>query len=342
MTTLAVAVATPVGLVPWKRLAWVTWRRYRGALVAVVGALALVAAYLIVDGEQIRSSYSDYLACTPANSPACEFAWETFRDVHGPSGLVSVILVLLPGLVGVFAGTPILARELETGTFRFTWTQGVGRTRWALALLVPGALGVAVLLSGLGAVARWHDQPLVQAGVRPRMNPTSFWTTGLAPAGWALVGFALGVLAGLLWRRVVAGLASAFAVWFGLAYVNAEFLRPHYLAPLTTTSLQLSNSDEFLGQWWTKGGVRVSDAELNSVLQGIGVQIGGGGARAQVRSGHIVDPVQYLLHHGYQQVTSYQPDSRFWTFQWIEFGWLTVLAVVLLAASVWLPRRQPA
>jgi hypothetical protein len=33
--------------------------------------------------------------------------------------------------------------------------------------------------------------------------------------------------------------------------------------------------------------------------------------------------MQYLLQHGYTQVTSYQPDSRYWTLQWIESGgWL--------------------
>ena len=29
-----------------------------------------------------------------------------------------------------------------------------------------------------------------------------------------------------------------------------------------------------------------------------------------------IDPVQYLLQHGYTQWTSYQPDSRYWAFQW--------------------------
>ena len=31
----------------------------------------------------------------------------------------------------------MLARELETGTFRYAWTQGFGRWRWTLAKLAP-------------------------------------------------------------------------------------------------------------------------------------------------------------------------------------------------------------
>ena len=31
-----------------------------------------------------------------------------------------------------------------------------------------------------------------------------------------------------------------------------------------------------------------------------------------------VDPVRYLIQHGYAQVTTYQPASRFWPFQRVE------------------------
>ena len=51
---------------------------------------------------------------------------------------------------------------------------------------------------------------------------------------------------------------------------------------------------------------------------------------------------QYLMQHGYTLWTTYQPASRFWPFQWIEGGWLLALAVLLIAATVWLVRRRPA
>jgi hypothetical protein len=52
--------------------------------------------------------------------------------------------------------------------------------------------------------------------------------------------------------------------------------------------------------------------------------------------------VHYLVHHGYSQLTTYQPDSRFWPFQWIEGGWLLALSLLLIAATVWLVRRRAA
>jgi hypothetical protein len=48
-----------------------------------------------------------------------------------------------PALVGAFVGAPVLARELETGTFWFAWTLGFGRWRWTLGKLVPLAIAVA-------------------------------------------------------------------------------------------------------------------------------------------------------------------------------------------------------
>jgi hypothetical protein len=330
--------------VPWPRLAWVVWRRYRTTLAATAAALAVIAVYLVISGERMRSAYTTYLDCRPVHSATCQFAWQNFRDGYSQPGLVGVVLLFLPGIIGAFAGAPVLARELETGTFRYAWTQGVGRTRWAIAALAPGALGVAVIMAAFGVLVTWHNQPLVEAGVTPRLHATVFPITGIAAAGWALAGFALGVLAGLLWRRVVAALATAFAAWFGLAFLTATFLRPNYLARLTTTSLQLPGKDFSLDQWWTKGGVRVSNAHINTVLQAIGFQANGASGKVTVHpgAGGNVDPVQYLLRHGYLQVTAYQPDSRYWTFQWIEFGWLVALTLLLLGATFWLLRRRSA
>jgi hypothetical protein len=55
-----------------------------------------------------------------------------------------------------------------------------------------------------------------------------------------------------------------------------------------------------------------------------------------------VNPAQYLLHHGITQLTTYQPASRLWPFQWIEGGWLLALSLLLMAAAVWLVLRRAA
>ncbi len=130
--------------------------------------------------------------------------------------------------------------------------------------------------------------------------------------------------------------------WFGLAFLTSV-LRPHLLTPLTTTGQPPADSLD-LAEHWMKGAARVSVSEVSSVLEKIGVQMNEDGFAAHVDKGGSTpaDPIAYLSEHGYTQVHTYQPDSRFWTFQWIELGWLALVSVVLLGLTLWLIRRRSA
>ena len=74
---------------------------------------------------------------------------------------------LLPALIGAFAGAPILAREMETGTFRYAWTQGFGRTRWIIAKLALVGVPLAVIAGAFGILAYWYFGP----PTAPRRSP---------------------------------------------------------------------------------------------------------------------------------------------------------------------------
>ncbi|MFL6063028.1 MAG: hypothetical protein ACJ72E_17505, partial [Marmoricola sp.] len=340
MATLVVAPAPVTRPIPWSRLTWVVWRRYRPVLLGLGALVAALATYLLISGEHLRTAYAAASPCQPpATSGACQFTWMNFIDAHGDPGFLGPVLLLLPGIVGVFVGAPLLGRELETGVFRYSWTQGVGRMRFAVALLVPAAIGSALIVYGLGLLEAWHNKPLYDGGVRQRLEPSVFPTAGPVVIGWTLAAFAAGVLAGMLVRKVLPALAASFAVWFGLAYL-ANVLRFHYLAPLTTTRGGIGTHDVEITQWWTKGGVRVGYETLNNLLAGTGAHISGNGIRAEATPGRGTDPLQYLAQHGYVQVTSYQPGSRYWTFQWIELGWLVLLSAALLGGALWLLRRH--
>jgi uncharacterized membrane protein len=45
-------------------------------------------------------------------------------------GAAGIAVLVVPGLVGVFWGAPLIAPELAAGTYRLAWTQSVTRTRW--------------------------------------------------------------------------------------------------------------------------------------------------------------------------------------------------------------------
>ena len=342
MTTALVAVSQPeLRPVRWRRLGWVAWRRYRPLLITTIGLLVLVAVFLVIRGLQMRHAYASVRACTPSASAACGFAYAHFRDTYGNIGPIGGMLVFVPGLIGAFAGAPLLAREFETGTYRYAWTQGVGRTRWAIALLVPGAVAVLAVTATFGALFSWYYQPLITSGAVQRLHPSIFPVTGILPAGWAILGFSIGVVAGTLIRRVVPALVATLAAWTGVAFL-ASHLRDHnYLRPLVTSQPLPARGNQ-IDQWWThgNGGAHVGQAALNQVLQAAGAPTLNGGTITATPGQQGIDPIQYLMDHGYTQWTSFQPDNRYWTFQGIESGWLLLLSVALLAGTLWFIRRR--
>lgn len=114
--------------VPWRNMAWVTWRQHRVTLAGVVAAIGAVTMYLLITGVPMHHAYASVSACRPASSDTCRQLANNFLSTHVHGVLVTAgLLQAVPVLIGAFAGAPVLAREFETGTFRYAWTQGFGR-----------------------------------------------------------------------------------------------------------------------------------------------------------------------------------------------------------------------
>ena len=168
------------------------------------------------------------------------------------------------------------------------------------------------------------------------LAPALFDLRGVAYAGWALVAFTIGALAGMLIRRVVPAMAATLAVYLGLALLPGLWLRQHYLTPVLTTSNTVPSSAWIMSQWYAKGGKFVfAVPQKSGTIAGL--------IQHYCPSAHQSETLgQCLSTLGYTQWTSYQPDSRFWPFQWIEGGWLLALSAALIGATVWLVRRRAA
>jgi hypothetical protein len=337
--------------VPWRGMAWVSWRQHRTALAGLVAVLGLVGLYLYITGLDLRHEVTAYGEMFTANGSG--------KMEMTPT---AALLQILPALIGAFVGAPVLARELETGTFRYTWTQGFGRERWAAAKLAQIAVAVTVVAGAFGFLFSWCYEPII--GVRQGLSPLmaiTFDLRGVAFAGWALVAFAIGVLAGVLIRRVVPAMFATLAAWSGLAVITGVYLRPHYETPLVSSGFKPLTAAWVIGQRWTQHGKPVSPSAVSHVLDKLGAvefapgqfgaapsgagQTGGGLGQTATQASpasHGVNPVPYLVHHGYVQLTTYQPASRFWPFQWIEGGWLLALSILLIATTIWLVRRHAA
>ena len=314
--------------VPWRRMAWVTWRQHRAALAGLAVFLGALAVYLWLSGLQMHHDYAT--ACHPASSLNCAI---NFTGRYGITAvIVSIFLQAVPALIGAFVGAPVLARELETGTFRFAWTQGIGRLRWAIGKLVLLAVAVTAAATAFGVLFSWYNQPFAAAGYALPLSARVFDLGEVAFAAWTLAAFAIGALAGMLIRRVVPAIAATLAAYAGLALATALYLREHYMTPLLTSKLNLPDSAWIVSQWYTKGGKFAFPARGSQLF----------GTLQHFCPASNLSPMQCLSQHGYTWWASYQPGSRFWPFQWIEGGWLLALSVLLIAATVWLVRRRAA
>jgi hypothetical protein len=158
-----------------------------------------VADYLILISEgrvQVAGEVDDLLArhrvLTGPAAQAGRYA-ERLSVVHATGGGAQAHLQVIPALIGAFVAAPLLARELETGTFRYAWTQGFGRSRWTVAKLVPLAVAVTVAAGAFSVLVSWYIQPLWGAGDdNGPLYPTIFDLRGAAFAAWTLAASAIG------------------------------------------------------------------------------------------------------------------------------------------------------
>jgi hypothetical protein len=348
LTTLSVTAGpqedAAVRPVPWRRMAWVTWRQHRVALGGLVAALGALAVYVRTIGLHLHHAYAAAAACQPANSATCTALISNLNDMnHVLVG--GYTLQIVPPLIGAFVGATVLARELETGTFRYAWTQGFGRWRWTLAKLAALAVVVTAAAGAISVLFSWYYQPYLATGTQAiSPNPASpfalglFDLRGVAFAAWTLVAFAIGGVAGMLIRRVVPAIVATMVAYTALALVAANVLRRHYLTPMLSTNPNVPSTAWIYSQWWTKNGKFAftgwRDAPNNLLQQCGSLPVG------PLRKPSQATLSQCFAQHGYTQLTKYQPASRFWAFQSIEGGWLLALSVLLIAVTVWLVRRR--
>ena len=128
---------------------WLTWRQFRGGAVMMAAALAVLAAILALTGPALADDYSAGIAACTAQGTCLDFV-QGFLSDHLLSHLaVTGVVLVLPALVGIFWGAPLIARELEGGTHRLVWNQSITRTRWLAVKL--GLTGLAAMIAtGLG------------------------------------------------------------------------------------------------------------------------------------------------------------------------------------------------
>ena len=291
---------------------WVSWRQHRSQAITGLGLLCALAVYGIVLGLAMRNSFSqNNLATCLAHSlgAGCPNSVATFDNSFG--SLVNIgfwsVLLLLPGLIGVAVGAPLLGREMEMGTWRLAWSQTVPRSRWlAIKLAVVGG-GLIVLGAAMTLVITWYRAPMDRLTGHFVHNAYDY--EGLVFTAYILLAFGLAVLAGQLLRRTIPAMLSALVPWVAVRIVVEFVLRPHFMAALPYTYTCTRNCS---------GNAIVDVPPVTGHLGDLLVAAGGG--------------------YG----STYQPASRYWAFQSIEAGIFVALTLIVLGATVWLVHRRAA
>jgi len=227
-----------------------TWLQFRLQWLVAMLALAAVAVVVGLTGVHLAHLYGTNVApClvqlqANGNVGSCGTTLTSF--IHSQALLQNVLrdaLLAAPALLGIFWGAPLVAQELERGTFRLVWTQSVSRRHWLAIKLSVVGLACAAVVGLLSLMITWWFNPIdrVNANViywqgpinlnLNRFDPSVFDLRGIVPVGYALFAFALGVTAGLLVPRILPAMAITLPLFISGRFA-VTWIRPHLIAPV--------------------------------------------------------------------------------------------------------------
>lgn len=316
-------------------MTWLTWRQFRIPAASVYAAVVAVCVFLAITGQDLvhRTDFSD-------------------MDVM--YGGTSLLMYLLPAVVGVFWGVPLVARELETGTHNLVWNQSITRRRWLTAKLGVGVLAAMIVAGLLSATVSWWAGPIDAAAAQEtqyfaltRMSPVFFAARGIVPVGYAAFAFVLGVAVGVLLRRTVAAMAVTLVVFAAVMVAVPLLVRPYLLPPVEETiAIEPSSIMGIKGNEngvieeivfpkpagaWMLANETVDSAgtAVHPLPDSVGNCLPNPSVERLPDLGQVKDCIGKLADLGYSQRVTYQPAGRFWPLQWMETGLFLALSALL-------------
>jgi hypothetical protein len=362
---------------------WLTWRQFRAQAATAVAALAAFAVLLALTRPHMdslfatsgiagcRSGACGALASQFLNqlASASPFSGRSFDPLPAGFDLYTFVYVagilcilIAPAIVGIFWGAPLIARELETGTCRLAWNQSVTRTRWLTVKLTLVGLAAMAVTEAFTLMQAWWAAPIGRAmGAGgsasvfsgSRFGMLNFATVGITPIGYAAFGFALGVSAGILFRRPVPAMAVTLAIFAAVQFAVPVWVRPHLIPPSQLTTTTEATQGSLIS---FRGGLQVSASGVpgqpgawiisKGLVNAAGQPVAATPAAclptagtAPITPGGNAQSERPLLRcldsQGIREVFRYQPTSHFWPLQFIETGIFLALALALAGFCFW-------
>lgn len=304
------------------------WRLHRTQVYFAVGALVALTILLLVTGTTMAHDYRVFLANCAATRSCSEGAGRLFSGDGSIMDVVDFTLVV-PLLFGLFWGAPRLAKEFEDGTHNLAWTQGVTRRHWMRSNVTWALLAAMVWGAAMAALVSWWRFP--ENAIDSRF--AAFDVQGIVPVVYSVFAVALGIAVGSIFKRVLPAIATTLGMFVAIRVAIGVYLRPHYMTPISKLfPLSGPKSNGPIGSWIISSGIQGphghfygNSFDLNDVPKACGKTFPGGGSISN----------SCMATHGFHQLITYQPDSRFWAFQGIEAAAFTVIAVALIGFAFW-------
>ena len=365
---------------------WLTWRQFRAQAITAAAALAAFAILLAITESHVSSMYNSS-GLTSCHGAACTGLADTFlQNLSSGGGFLLIpatgaygvlyffgILVILiaPAVVGCFWGAPLIARELEAGTFRLTWNQSITRSRWLTVKLALIGVAAMAVTEAFSLIQAWWAAPIGKAVgfggsasvfSEGRFGWFVFPTHGITPLGYAAFAFALGVTTGLLIRRPIPAMAITLAIFAAVQFITPLWIRPNLFPTtrtVTTFTAAAANVDLRVnprlvvtagavpgqpGAWIISSeGVNAAGQPVNAIpasceqvaADALGVHKGTTGV-----SGGATAVNNCVASNGIRVAESYQPASHYWPLQWSETGMFVALALALAGYCFWRLNRR--
>ena len=334
---------------------WLTWRQFRTQAYTALALLAAAAAYFLITGTQLRHTYTGDVASCAAQNTCFGVLNGLQEQYNGPLQLAEMLVLLTPGLIGIFWGAPLIAGELERNTHLMTWNQSVTRTRWLTIKLTCVAVASIITAGALSLLLTWWASPLDTVS-GDRFATLGFNARDIVPLGYAAFAFTLGATLGLIFRRTLPAMALTLAFFVAVQVLVTGALRPHLL-PATTTSVPVNQAtmshavrfDRSVAATgpvtidlpappgsWPRSETQVLDSADRPVRTGeilacwnkYFTQAGASGKAGSPDFGPLG---ACLAPHDLHVTLTYQPAGRYWQLQWSETALYTALAALLAA-----------
>lgn len=312
---------------------WLSWRQHRAETAAVAGVVALFCLAALALGLAMSAQFDQLgLAACGARCGAGGTAF--MNQFLGPAVILGPLALLAaPVFLGMFAGAPLVARELERGTHRLAWAQSVSRRRWFWVklgfVLAVSCAAVAVLTVALAWSTDGYRQFAAHNGGFDLIVPGLFDSSGVAPAAYTAFAVALGVALGSVVRRTLPAMMLVFLLFVAVRGAITGTARFHYEPPVMHTFAQTARLGD-LAALVPPGSWIIDNAYVDR--------------NGNVR--HLFDcPLGESMAtcvpaDRYRYFVLYQPPDRFWRFQAEESALYVLLAAALVALAAWQVTRR--